>query len=210
MNNLLQLLGGHRSSDLQWVNKPNLLILNSIFSRSLFLFLHPPPAFPAHFWKGSVVWSPWTWAHFVCSERSWALNWLSHFYIIRYWQVGGARRVERGGRGGGFPRSFSPRRTGSKARADGTELIKVLPQCSHLSGTIGGLRFGYKRLQLNVVLSMAVSWMMRFSFFLSKARKLKYLNSCKFQSETKKKKMQMNYVFFFINMLLSKVVEVLR
>lgn len=64
--------------------------------------------------------------------------------------------MERGGRGR-FLRSFSLGRVGSKACADGTELIKVLPQCSHLSGTIGGLRFGYKRLQLNVVLSMAVS-----------------------------------------------------
>lgn len=66
---------------------------------------HPPTppflaasstCFSSSFWKGSVVWSQWTQAHFVCSERSRALNWLSHFYIIRYWQVGGARREKRG------------------------------------------------------------------------------------------------------------------
>lgn len=77
-----------------------------------------------------------------------------HYKILTSWRCeeGG----ERNGRGR-FLRSFSPRRAGSKAYADGTELIKVLLQCSHLSGPIGGLRFRYKRLQMNVVLSMAVS-----------------------------------------------------
>lgn len=112
MNNLLLLLGGHWSSDLQWLNKLTTL---SLFFLSLFctLFLsvsfflvflqpptlHPPPNPPTHslisFWTGSLVLSQWIWAHFVCSDRSWAPNWLSNFYIIRYRQVGGARTVER-------------------------------------------------------------------------------------------------------------------
>lgn len=56
--------------------------------------------------------------------------------------------MERGGRGRCLP-SISPGRVGRKAWADGTELIKVLLQYSHLSGkNWKDSTIRYKKLQL--------------------------------------------------------------